>query len=375
MTTLVSAVTDFLLTWVAHATIISAVALAIGRWAIRAPRIRDYVWKGALVAPVVTSLVAPLVSDDALIGVLHLPSLLRSAIPLVIPPVSATLAVSAVGPQHVVAVQMREPLSVIIRCVVGAGILLPALLATARLLRRRRQFSALLTTRRPISPASLGIRDDADRSSTAPPLLVTVCESIGSAVALGRREVCVSLGAFAELDAVERRSVIAHEVAHLERRDPAWTAVAQALSSLLVVTPLVAMVADRLQGDAELICDDTAVLRVGAPLAHVRALTAFAFALDPAARCGSTFASADSRIVQRAQRVLRRDAEERQRWSGAFVAACVCMAAVVGCVLLPGVSAAPGPVTLSSGVQSSEANASARVISVTVKPRNSVDSQ
>ena len=369
MTALVSSVTDFLLTWVVHATIISAVALAAGRWAIRAPRVRDYVWKGALVAPVVTSLVALLASDAAGNSVLHLPSLLRTAFPLILPPVSATLQVSSVGPQHVVAAQMSEPLAVIIRCVVGAGILLPALLATARLLRRRRQFRALLTTRRLISPAALGLRDDAFRSRTALPLFVTDCESIGSAVALGRREVCVSLGAFAGLDAVERCSVIAHEVAHLDRRDPAWIAAAQALSSLLVVTPLVAMVANRLQGDAELICDDAAVLRVGAPLAHVRALTAFAFALDPAARCGSTFASVDSRIVQRAQRMLQRDAEKPQRWSGAFVAACVFMVAVVSGVLLPGVSAAPRPVTASSDVKSSSSNASVRVIRVTVTPR------
>jgi hypothetical protein len=264
---------------------------------------------------------------------------------------------------------MIEPLSLIIRCVVGAGILLPALLAIARLLRRRREFSDLLVTRRPISPAVLGIRDDAFHSRTALPLYVSVCESIGSAVALGRREVCVALHAFAALDEVERRSVIAHEVAHLDRRDPAWIAAAQALSSLLVVTPLVAMVANRFQCDAELICDDAAVLQVGAPLAHVRALTAFASALDPAARCGSTFASVDSRIMQRAERVLRRDAEKRHRWSGAFVAACVCTAAVVSCVLLPGVSAAPRPVTAWSGVQSSSSNASVRVIRVTVKSR------
>ncbi|MBI4885839.1 MAG: M48 family metalloprotease [Acidobacteria bacterium] len=369
MTALVSSVTDFLLTWVVHATIISAVALAAGRWAIRAPRVRDYVWKGALVAPVVTSLVATLVSDDGFTGVLHLPALLRSAFPLVIPPVSATLAVSAEGQQHVVAAQMHEPLAVIIRCIVGAGILLPALLATARLLRRRRQFGNLLATRRPISNATLGISGDALHSRTAGPLRVTACESIGSAVALGRREVCVSLDAFNGLAVEERRSILAHEVAHLERRDPAWMATAQALASLLVVTPLVAMVADRMQRDAELICDDAAVMRVGAPLAHVRALTAFALALDPAAQCGSTFASADSRIVQRAQRVLRRDAERRQRWSGSFVAACVGIAAVAAGGLLPRVSAASGPVTVSSGVQSSSANASARVISVTVKPR------
>src|SRR5450830_1810646 len=120
MTTLISAVTDFLLTWVVHATIISAVALAAGRWAIRGPRVRDYVWKGALVAPVITSLVALLAFDGA--GVLHLPSLLRTAFPLLVSPVTTTLHVSAVGSARVVAAQMSEPLSLIIRCVVGAGI-------------------------------------------------------------------------------------------------------------------------------------------------------------------------------------------------------------------------------------------------------------
>jgi len=369
MTSLISAVTDFLLTWVVHATIISAVALAAGRWAIRGPRVRDYVWKGALIAPVVTSLVALLAFDDAGVGVLHLPSLLRAAFPVIAPPVTTALHVSAEGSARVVAAQMIEPLSSIIRCVVGAGILLPALFAIARLRRRRRQFSDLLATRRPISPAVLGIRDDALHSRKALPLHLSVSESIGSAVALGRREVCVALHAFAALDEVERRSVIAHEVAHLDRRDPAWMAAAQAVSSLLVVTPLVAMVAHRFQCDAELLCDDAAVLQVGAPFAHVRALTAFAFALDPAAPCGSTFASVDSRIMQRAERVLRRDAAQRHRWSGAFVAACVCTAAVVGCVLLPGVSAAPRPVTAWTGVQSSSSHASVRVISVTVRSR------
>ena len=369
MTGLLSAVTDFLLTWIVHATIISAVALAAGRWAIRGPRVRDYVWKGALVAPVVTSLVALLKFDSAGVGVLHLPTLLRTVFPVILPPVAATLHVSAEGSEHVIAAQMIEPLSLIIRCVVGAGILLPALLAIARLLRRRRQFSDLLVTRRPISPAVLGVQDDAFRSRTALPLYLSACESIGSAVALGRLEVCVALRAFAALDAVERRSVIAHEVAHLDRRDPAWMAAAQALSSLLVVTPLVAMVANRFQCDAELICDDAAVLQVGAPFAHVRALTAFAVALDPAAQCGSTFASGDSRIVQRAERVLRREAEQRHRCSGTFVAACVCTAAVVGCMLLPSVSAAPRPVTASTDVQSSSSNASVRVIHVTVRSR------
>jgi hypothetical protein len=92
-------------------------------------------------------------------------------------------------------------------------------------------------------------------------------------------------------------------------------------------------------------------------------------ALDPAAQCGSTFASIDSRIMQRAERVLRRDVEKRHRWSDALVAACVCTAALVSCVLLPGVSAAPRPVTAWSSMQSSSSNASASVIRVTVKPR------
>ena len=55
--------------------------------------------------------------------------------------------------------------------------------------------------------------------------------------------------------------------------------------------------------------------------------------------------------------------------AGAFVVACVCTAAVVSCMVLPGVSAAPRPVTAWTDVQSSTSNASVRVIRVTVRSR------
>jgi len=79
------------------------------------------------------------------------------------------------------------------------------------------------------------------------------------------------------------------------------------------------LVTTRLQRDAELICDDAAVLQVGDPVGYVRALTALASALDPASSYLSYFSSCESPIVQRAERVLRSDATKRLSRSGRVV--------------------------------------------------------
>lgn len=375
MTSVVSGVTDFLLTWVVHATVLSAGALVLGRWVIREPRIRDCVWKGALIAPLISATAAMTVAaplDGPRVGVVHVPSLLRDAVPSLVPPVTATVQVSAKGPASAVSTQVVEPLAKVIRYAVGLGILLPGVFAVGRLMSRRRRFSEWMRTRQPASAALLGVSDDAVRSLTALPLRLSVCESVGSAAALGRREVCVAPSTFATLAEAERRSVIAHEIAHLERRDPAWMGAAQALASMLVVTPLVAMVANRLRHDAELICDQVAVSQVEDPISYVRALTTFAHALDPTSGYAATFASGRSRIVHRAERVLRADATRQRVSTGRLVTGFVGAVAIVLCLVLPHVSAAPRPVTMRSDVREEQRAmpaSPARVLSVSVKPR------
>ena len=58
MTNLIASAIDWLLTWFVHAIIACAIALAAGRWVIREPRFRDYLWKGALLAPLASSCIA-----------------------------------------------------------------------------------------------------------------------------------------------------------------------------------------------------------------------------------------------------------------------------------------------------------------------------
>jgi beta-lactamase regulating signal transducer with metallopeptidase domain len=375
VTSIVSGVTDFLLTWAVHATVLSAGALALGRWVIRDPRVRDCVWKVALIAPVISATAAMTVTgplEGLRLGVVHVPSVLRDAVPSLVPPVTATVQVSAQGTASSVSTQVVEPLAKVIRYAVGLGLLLPGMFTVGRLMSRRRRFSASLRTRHPTSAEILGVSDATVRSLTALPLRLSVCESVGSAAALGRREVCVAPSTFSTLAEAGRRSVIAHEIAHLERRDPVWMGAAQALASMLVVTPLVAMVANRLRHDAEFICDEVAVSQVEDPIAYVRALTSFARALDPASGYAATFASGRSRIVQRAERVLGADAIRQRVGTGRLVTGFVWAVAIVLCLVLPHLSASPRPVTTRSEVREelrAMPTSPARVFSVSVKAR------
>src|SRR5512140_1729930 len=54
--------TDWLLSWMMHATIACIFALLAARWVVRDPRSRDALWKAALVLPLATSLLSVVAS-------------------------------------------------------------------------------------------------------------------------------------------------------------------------------------------------------------------------------------------------------------------------------------------------------------------------
>jgi beta-lactamase regulating signal transducer with metallopeptidase domain len=130
---------------------------------------------------------------------------------------------------------------------------------------------------------------------------VTISPQITSAAALGSREICVS-PRFLSLGTREKQGVIAHEVAHLERSDPAWQRCADFISAVLITQPLARLIARRLRRDAEFICDEIAVRRTGDRVAYLRALTTFAEREEPGRFAAVAYG--DSQIIQRAQRVL-----------------------------------------------------------------------
>ncbi|SDE52725.1 M56 family metallopeptidase [Kordiimonas lacus] len=81
---------------------------------------------------------------------------------------------------------------------------------------------------------------------------------IKSPVCLPRREICLPDWAFDDLPESELNSLLAHEVAHMVRRDPHMLMIMQALSRLFFFQPLFLLARKRLSDIAELSADEWA---------------------------------------------------------------------------------------------------------------------
>jgi BlaR1 peptidase M56 len=87
-------------------------------------------------------------------------------------------------------------------------------------------------------------------------------------VALGTREaeVCVPPRALFQLDDEQQDALLAHELAHLARRDPLWLPLTSLVPSFLFFQPLNWLARRRLRELSELLCDEWAVAHTGRPL-------------------------------------------------------------------------------------------------------------
>jgi hypothetical protein len=87
-------------------------------------------------------------------------------------------------------------------------------------------------------------------------------------VALGLRaaEVCVPPRALFQLDDEQQDALLAHELAHLARRDPIWLPLTQVLAAVFFFQPLNWLARRRLRELSELLSDEWAVARTGRPL-------------------------------------------------------------------------------------------------------------
>ncbi len=101
---------------------------------------------------------------------------------------------------------------------------------------------------------------------------LTTARSISSPIALGRAEICVPVAALVDLEADEQRGMLAHELAHLTRRDPLWLAIGSLVERVFFFQPLNRLARREMQTAAEYLCDEWSARRTGSPLALAKCL-------------------------------------------------------------------------------------------------------
>jgi hypothetical protein len=181
-----------------------------------------------------------------------------------------------------------------------------ALGAAGVALLRLRRFRARLARLPP--PDDIALRRQAlwiARRAGLAPLALAQDPTIGSPVAVAPDTIGLPTWASRSLDTRQRAAMLAHEVAHLLRRDPQWRLAQRALTGLLP-TPLGRLALRRLDQLAELQCDAWAVQATGDAralaeclalcLEHGRAATVPEFAVPMAA--------AESPLVDRVRRLI-----------------------------------------------------------------------
>lgn len=180
---------------------------------------------------------------------------------------SGSRPAAAPEPVHMAAPHI-DPLSEVAAPAGGSRIDWPAALwaivASLLLLRLAVRYAATRALRRTSRPAPRSFADAcvtlASQMGVSPPS-VRVSDAVTSPCLVGFKRPVIVFPSVAD-ESASTRDVLAHELAHLERRDCAWRLVAQVASALLFFQPLVWVLSRRLDRAAEHACDDH-VVRLG----------------------------------------------------------------------------------------------------------------
>lgn len=120
--------------------------------------------------------------------------------------------------------------------------------------------------------AGLALREVRRRAGVERPIRVSISRRLTSPVAIGPDEICLPARALAELDPLQLETILAHELAHLERRDPLLLVATCVVEAVFFFQPLNRWARRRMQEDAEFASDAWAVRVVSQPLTLARCL-------------------------------------------------------------------------------------------------------
>lgn len=146
----------------------------------------------------------------------------------------------------------------------GAAVLLVRGAAGARALR------SALADREPVGPGTVrrALEEAASEAGLGDSVRLTRCPDLSGPVALPGREVCVPGRLLRELEEDQLRAVLAHETAHLARRDTSTILALEAARRALFFQPLLRLARRRFEEAAEAASDEwVRRLGLGVPLA------------------------------------------------------------------------------------------------------------
>jgi photosystem II stability/assembly factor-like uncharacterized protein len=101
---------------------------------------------------------------------------------------------------------------------------------------------------------------------------LTCSPFISSPMVLSRKEVCLPAQVVDKLSLEKQKTLLAHELTHIARGDPAWLVLSGILQSLFFFQPLYCLARRNIQECAEYLCDDHAVRCVGRGVTLARCL-------------------------------------------------------------------------------------------------------
>ena len=303
--TLLLDLADWLATYAVHSTLVVLAALGVVRTLPRRfAKLSDIVVKVAIVVPLGTSLFAIVVARAD-----------QTASPMVVLREPGVIAADG----RVVATTVAVGVAV---WLIVAGVRLGALIHSYR-----SEISAL-GRRRPLPAPHARVA-----GLTLGPVAVTASAACRVPIALWR-EICLPSRALGELSASELRSIVVHELAHVERRDPHWRVISAAISAVFFFQPLNRLAARTLRDLSEWICDARAIGDRGG-LALAGALTRVVEWSHgvPAGRFAPSLLSRESLALRRVRAALAASPPALIRLGGFHRSAVVLIACVAA--LLP----------------------------------------
>ena len=340
----------WLLTYLIHSTVLLGSAWLLTRRRRLEPAASDLLWKVALLAPLITGTIqsrlalstpAAVRLQVAPVAQAEPPALTQRAVPNSPAPLTPGLRQGSVNQPA----SGGPSLPVVVVVLWG----LIALASSLYYVARRLILIGRLADRRAVNDGPLAATLAELRLTTGyrRRVRLTMARTISSPVALGLSEICVPELALSELGAEQQRSMLAHELAHLARRDSVWLAGASLIERLFFFQPLNRLARRELETAAEYLSDEWAMQKTGSAVSLAKCLATVAewIQASPLGVPVAGLAERRSLLVSRISRLLEArlpsSPASRRVW-----AAAAALGVVVTIAAAPRVSQSSPPATV-----------------------------